>query len=65
MAVTLTINGSTTGAAAGATLFDCAERLGIRVPTSCHKQGKCKECMVEVTEGMECLSPRRRPPSAI
>ena len=27
-----------------------------RVPTSCQKQGKCKECMVEVTEGMECLS---------
>jgi uncharacterized 2Fe-2S/4Fe-4S cluster protein (DUF4445 family) len=40
----------------GATLFDCAERLGIRVPTSCQKQGKCKECMVEVTEGMEYLS---------
>ena len=32
-------------------------RLGVRVPTSCVKQGKCKECMVEVTEGMELLSP--------
>jgi uncharacterized 2Fe-2S/4Fe-4S cluster protein (DUF4445 family) len=40
----------------GATIFDCAEQMGIRVPTSCHKQGKCKECMVEVTEGMEFLS---------
>jgi uncharacterized 2Fe-2S/4Fe-4S cluster protein (DUF4445 family) len=26
------------------------------VPTSCNKQGKCKECVVEVTEGMDCLS---------
>ena len=25
--------------------------------TSCQKQGKCKECIVEVTEGMGCLSP--------
>ena len=57
MAVTLTINGESTEAAPGVSIFDCAERLGMRVPTSCHKQGKCKECMVEVTAGMECLSP--------
>ncbi|HEV2446604.1 MAG TPA: ASKHA domain-containing protein [Candidatus Sulfopaludibacter sp.] len=57
MAVTITINGDVTEAAAGDSLFDCAERVGVRVPTSCHKQGKCKECMVEVTEGMERLSP--------
>lgn len=40
----------------GASLFDCAESLGIKVPTSCRKQGKCKECLVEITAGMECLS---------
>jgi uncharacterized 2Fe-2S/4Fe-4S cluster protein (DUF4445 family) len=40
----------------GVSLFDHAERLGVRVPTSCQKQGKCRECMVEVVEGMECLS---------
>ena len=57
MAALLTINGLSVEAAPGATLFDCAERLGIRVPTSCHKQGKCRECMVEVTEGLEHLSP--------
>ncbi len=56
MAVTLDINERSTEAAAGATLFDCAERMGIRVPTSCQKQGKCKECMVEVVEGLEHLS---------
>ncbi|MFW6352884.1 MAG: ASKHA domain-containing protein [Verrucomicrobiota bacterium] len=42
----------------GTTLFDAAEALGIRVPTSCRKQGKCKECIVEVTEGGDLLSAR-------
>src|ERR1035438_3808707 len=58
MPATLTINGQSTSAAFGSTIFDCAESLGVRVPTSCHKQGKCKECLVEVVEGMESLSPR-------
>jgi uncharacterized 2Fe-2S/4Fe-4S cluster protein (DUF4445 family) len=57
MAVALTINGQSTEAAPGTSLFDFAEQLGVRVPTSCQKQGKCKECMVEVVEGMDCLSP--------
>jgi uncharacterized 2Fe-2S/4Fe-4S cluster protein (DUF4445 family) len=38
-------------------LFDCAESMGIKVPTSCRKQGKCKECLVEIVEGMDLLSP--------
>jgi uncharacterized 2Fe-2S/4Fe-4S cluster protein (DUF4445 family) len=42
--------------APGSSLFECAERLGILVPTSCNRQGKCKECVVEVAEGMDCLS---------
>ena len=42
----------------GVSLFDYAESLGINVPTSCRKNGKCKECVVEVTEGMDCLSER-------
>src|ERR1035441_5091694 len=54
--VAVTINGRTTEAAEGATLFDCAEGLGIQVPTSCRKQGKCKECIVEVAEGLEGFS---------
>ena len=45
-------------ASPGVTLFDSAESLGINVPTSCRKQGKCKECLVEVVEGMACLSAR-------
>lgn len=57
MSVILTINGQTTQAVAGLSLFDQAEQLGIDVPTSCRKQGKCKECMVEIVEGATCLSP--------
>ena len=57
MPVTLTIDGRTIVAAPGPSLFDYAERLGVRVPTSCQKQGKCKECIVEVTCGAEALSP--------
>src|ERR1700691_4550584 len=51
------INGQTVEAVPGPSLFDYAEGLGIQVPTSCRKQGKCKECMVEIVEGMEYLSP--------
>src|SRR5690349_2356995 len=39
-------------------LFDHAERVGVHVPTSCRKNGKCKECIVEITHGTELLSPR-------
>ena len=52
----VTINGRAAEVPAGISLFDCAGSLGVRVPTSCQKQGKCKECMVEVVEGMDCLS---------
>jgi len=56
MSVHLHFNSTTSEAAPGLSLFTCAESLGIPVPTSCNKQGKCKECVVEVAEGMDCLS---------
>jgi uncharacterized 2Fe-2S/4Fe-4S cluster protein (DUF4445 family) len=58
MSVELHFNHQQSSAVAGSSLFDCAELLGIKVPTSCRKQGKCKECLVEVTAGMEYLSAR-------
>jgi uncharacterized 2Fe-2S/4Fe-4S cluster protein (DUF4445 family) len=61
MAVTLTINGQSAEAVSGRSLFEHAEALAIDVPTSCRKQGKCKECMVEVVEGMDLLSARAGP----
>ena len=54
--VAVTINGQTAEAADGTSLYDCAEGIGIQVPTCCRKQGKCKECIVEVTEGIDALS---------
>ena len=50
------INNEQLHAPPGSTLFQYAERLNIRVPTSCNQQGKCRECLVEVVEGMELLS---------
>jgi uncharacterized 2Fe-2S/4Fe-4S cluster protein (DUF4445 family) len=58
MSVELHFNQQSSRATPGTSLFDCAEALGIKVPTSCRKQGKCKECLVEVTAGMDCLSAR-------
>ena len=57
MPATLTVNGRTIDASPGRTLFDLATTLGVRVPTSCETNGKCKECVVEVAEGGELLSP--------
>jgi uncharacterized 2Fe-2S/4Fe-4S cluster protein (DUF4445 family) len=53
---TVTIDGMEGEAAIGQTLFDCAEALGVTVPTSCHKQGKCRECLLVIDEGGELLS---------
>lgn len=56
MPVTLIVNGRRVAAEPGLSLFDAAGRAGIRVPTSCVTQGKCKECVVEITSGMDLLS---------
>src|SRR5690242_19051804 len=58
MSVHLTLNSQQCDISPGASLFDYAEGLGIKVPTSCHKRGKCRECLVEIVEGMDCLSAR-------
>lgn len=57
MSVTVTVNGCRIAAPPGVSLFTAAEQAGVRVPTSCVTQGKCKECVVEVTSGMDLLSP--------
>ena len=41
---------------AGQTIFDYADALKIRVPTSCGRSGECHECIVEIRHGMEALS---------
>src|SRR5262245_50655912 len=42
----------------GVSLFECAEAVGVQVPTSCVKQGKCRECILEIQSGGGFLSPR-------
>ena len=42
----------------GKTLFDFADTLSIRVPTSCRRNGECHECIVNVNEGEENLKPK-------
>ena len=42
---------------AGKTLFDYADDLAVRVPTSCNRNGECHECIVEIRRGMHALEP--------
>ena len=42
---------------AGKTIFDYADSLRVRVPTSCGRNGECHECIVEIRRGMESLTP--------
>ena len=42
----------------GKSLFDYADSLKVRVPTSCGRTGECHECIVDIRQGMDALSPR-------
>jgi uncharacterized 2Fe-2S/4Fe-4S cluster protein (DUF4445 family) len=57
MSAFVTINGCRIEMPAVRSIFDAATTAGVRVPTSCVTQGKCKECVVEITGGAELLSP--------
>ena len=56
VALAVTIDSVAVPADEGQSLFECAEAAGVRVPTSCVKQGKCRECLVEVEEGADLLT---------
>lgn len=43
------------------TLFDLADEQALRVPTSCRRSGRCRECVVEVKHGAESLSAPTEP----
>lgn len=58
MSLELHLNDRRFAATPGTSLFDCADALGIKVPNSCNKNGKCRECLVEITAGAELLSPK-------
>ena len=54
------LNGREAQAHKGKTLFDYADFMRVRVPSSCGRGGSCHECIVEVAEGMEGLIPNTR-----
>ncbi len=56
MPAMVVINSQPVGAEIGKTLFEAATEAGIAVPSSCRKQGRCRECLVEVTAGLELLT---------
>ena len=45
----------------GRTLFDYADDLAVRVPTSCGRNGDCHECIVEVKRGADALNELTEP----
>ena len=40
----------------GTTLFQYADILNVRVPTSCGRNGKCHECIIEIKSGINSLN---------
>ncbi len=51
------LNSKTLEANENDSLFDFADSLSIRVPTSCGRTGECHECIVEVRNGADALTP--------
>ena len=42
----------------GESLFDFADSLSVRVPTSCGRTGECHECIVEIRKGADAITPQ-------
>jgi ferredoxin len=43
--------------AAGASLWEAAKRLGVRLPADCKGLGQCEGCVVQLIQGGDSLSP--------
>jgi uncharacterized 2Fe-2S/4Fe-4S cluster protein (DUF4445 family) len=52
------LGGQKTDLIIGKTLLEHADALEVRIPKSCRGAGTCHECIVEVLQGTELLSPR-------
>ncbi|PIU93612.1 MAG: ferredoxin [Armatimonadetes bacterium CG06_land_8_20_14_3_00_66_21] len=55
---TVSINGRRVEAVVGRSLFECADSLEVKVPSSCPRAGTCHECIVQVLSGMDALELR-------
>ena len=56
----LRLNGREVQSHRGKSLFDYADFMRVRIPSSCGRGGSCHECIVEVKEGSEGLTPHSR-----
>jgi uncharacterized 2Fe-2S/4Fe-4S cluster protein (DUF4445 family) len=56
MSATVTLNGRVLTLTPGQSLFDAGTNAGILIPSSCRQQGRCRECLVEVTAGAALLT---------
>ncbi len=52
------IDGKETPLSVGRTLFEHADAVDVRIPSSCPREGVCRECIVHVREGQDALAPR-------
>jgi uncharacterized 2Fe-2S/4Fe-4S cluster protein (DUF4445 family) len=50
-------------ALSGRAIFDYADDLAVQMPASCHRSGRCHECVVEILVGMDQLAPPTEPES--
>ena len=54
------LNGREVQAHSGKSLFDYADFMRVRIPSSCGRGGSCHECIVEVKDGAKGLTPHSR-----
>ena len=54
------LNGQEAQTHSGKSLFDYADFMRVRIPSSCGRGGSCHECIVEIKEGSEGLTPHSR-----
>lgn len=57
MPAVVQLDAHTVALARGETLFAAADRAGAMLGSSCRRQGKCRECVVEVVDGATHLTP--------
>ena len=56
MSASVTLNGRALPLGANQSLFAAGTEAGIVIPSSCRQQGRCRECLVEVTAGAALLT---------
>jgi len=56
MGIELHINGKIIDNDTSSSIFELSNKASIRIPSSCNKSGKCKECVIEIEQGAHLLA---------